>query len=259
MASARILVIDDNPTNLKLASYVLENDGSIVEEAESAEAALERIRDCSPELLPHLVLVDIELPGMDGLAFTRIIKADPATKHIPIVALTAYAMKGDEERARKAGCDGYLSKPINTRTLSAQLAQYLRNRICSVKSASKILVVEDVPVDLKLARIILTLAGYEVIEAESGEKALTLLHDDRPSLVLLDLKLPGINGLALLRQVRRDAAICDIPVVAVTSYPHDWSCQEARDAGCTAYFSKPVDAGKLLHEIAGIISLNPKQ
>jgi CheY-like chemotaxis protein len=121
MATTRILVVDDNPANLKLASLLLESDGYVVERASSAETALERSR----ELPPDLILMDIELPGMDGLALTRLLKTDPTTRHIPVIALTAFAMKGDEEKARDAGCQGYLTKPLNTRTLSAEIIELL--------------------------------------------------------------------------------------------------------------------------------------
>jgi len=124
MEPARILVVDDNPANLKLAAHVLESDGYLVNQASSAEAALEQIHERAPDL----ILMDIELPGMDGLALTRILKADLATQGIPIVALTAFAMKGDEQKARDAGCNGYLTKPLNTRTLSADVAAFLRVR-----------------------------------------------------------------------------------------------------------------------------------
>ena len=122
MATIRILVVDDNPANLKLASLLLESEGYVVDRASSAESALERIR----ELLPDLILMDIELPGMDGLSLTRLLKKDPTTRHIPVIALTAFAMKGDEEKARDAGCQGYLTKPLNTRTLAAEIIEALR-------------------------------------------------------------------------------------------------------------------------------------
>jgi len=122
MATIRVLVVDDNPANLKLASLLLESEGYVVDRASSAESALERIG----ELLPDLILMDIELPGMDGLSLTRLLKKDPTTRHIPVIALTAFAMKGDEEKAREAGCQGYLTKPLNTRTLAAEIIEALR-------------------------------------------------------------------------------------------------------------------------------------
>jgi CheY-like chemotaxis protein len=118
----RILVIDDNPTNLKLAMCVLELEGYRVDQAIDAEQALIFLRD----IVPDLIFMDISLPGMDGLTLTRMLKDQDRFKHVPIVALTAFAMKGDEERAREAGCDGYIAKPIDTRAFPAQVAGYLR-------------------------------------------------------------------------------------------------------------------------------------
>lgn len=118
----KILIVDDNPTNLKLASEVLECEGYLVEGAEDAERAQEMLR----RFMPDLILMDIALPGMDGLTLTRMLKADERTRHIRIVALTAFAMKGDEQRAREAGCDGYITKPIDTRNLPVQVAEILQ-------------------------------------------------------------------------------------------------------------------------------------
>ncbi len=123
MSSARILVVDDNPTNLKLVSDVLAFDGYEILKAADAEAAQEII-DSAP---PDLILLDIALPGMDGLTLTRQLKAAERTRHIIIVVLTAFAMKGDDLKAREAGCDGYITKPIDTRTISGVVAEYLRH------------------------------------------------------------------------------------------------------------------------------------
>ncbi|MEN3942591.1 response regulator [Prosthecobacter sp. SYSU 5D2] len=117
-----LLVVDDHPTNLKLVSDLLEFEDYEVLRAVDAETAQEMIR----LTVPDLVLMDLALPGMDGLTLTRLLKADPATRHIIIVALTAYAMKGDEAKAREAGCDGYITKPIDTRSICAQVAGYLK-------------------------------------------------------------------------------------------------------------------------------------
>jgi CheY-like chemotaxis protein len=120
--AARILIVDDNATNLKLASHVLESAGFVVEGARDAEHAQEMLDD----MLPDLILMDIALPGMDGLTLTRKLKADPRFKDVPVVALTAFAMKGDDLKALDAGCDGYITKPIDTRNLPEQVRTYLR-------------------------------------------------------------------------------------------------------------------------------------
>jgi len=105
---AKILVIEDNPANMTLATFLLESAGYTVLSATDAETGLTLARD-EP---PNLILMDIQLPGMDGLEATALLKRDDATRAIPVIALTALAMKGDEERIRAAGCDGYIAKPL---------------------------------------------------------------------------------------------------------------------------------------------------
>ena len=120
--AALILIVDDNSTNLKLVSHVLESAGFVVEGASNAEQAQEML----DHILPDLILMDIALPGMDGLTLTRKLKADPRFKDVPVVALTAFAMKGDDRKALAAGCDGYITKPVDTRDLPQQVQTFLR-------------------------------------------------------------------------------------------------------------------------------------
>jgi CheY-like chemotaxis protein len=119
--STKILVVDDNATNLKLISDLLEFEGHEILRAADAEDAQVILAGTMPEL----ILMDIALPGMDGLTLTRKLKADARTRHIRIVALTAFAMKGDDQKAFDAGCDGYITKPIDTRALPAQVLEFL--------------------------------------------------------------------------------------------------------------------------------------
>ena len=121
MSGESILVVDDNPVNLKLACALLRSNGYLVSTARNANEALAVL---SREH-PHLILMDIQLPDTDGLTLTRRLKADAATRDIVIVALTAYVMKGDEQKARQAGCDGYIPKPIETRTFIATMTHFL--------------------------------------------------------------------------------------------------------------------------------------
>jgi CheY-like chemotaxis protein len=114
-------VVDDNLMNLELATFALELDGFVVTtaiDARSFEAALAM-------RLPDAVLMDVQLPGTDGLTLTRRLKADPATAAIPVIAVTAYAMKGDEQRMVDAGCNGYISKPIDIATFAGQVRGFL--------------------------------------------------------------------------------------------------------------------------------------
>ncbi len=121
MTGARILIVDDNPTNLKLVAYLMRAKGYEVFTAADADAAITSIREHPPQL----ILMDVQLPGIDGLELTRRLKADPLTCDIVIVAVTAYAMKGDQAKAIEAGCDDYIAKPIDTRTLPETVARLL--------------------------------------------------------------------------------------------------------------------------------------
>jgi CheY-like chemotaxis protein len=125
--SDRILIVDDNVTNMKLVAYLVRAKGYDVVTASDAETAIVAINEHSP----RLILMDVQLPGIDGLELTRRLKADPATRDIIIVAVTAYAMKGDQERALEAGCDDYVTKPIDTRALPNTIARLLGNGVVS--------------------------------------------------------------------------------------------------------------------------------
>lgn len=116
-----IMIVDDNATNLKLASDVLEIEGFQVVRCSDAESAIASIGKKHPDL----ILMDIALPGIDGLELTRMLKASDATRHIRIIALTAFAMKQDHERALAAGCDSFITKPIDTRRFKDQIIPYL--------------------------------------------------------------------------------------------------------------------------------------
>lgn len=122
LAGKKILIIEDNPMNMELAAVILESAGCIVIQADTAG---EGIR-LALESLPDLILMDIALPDMDGLAATGVLKREGSTGAIPIVALTAHAMKGVQEKALGAGCDGCIFKPINTREFAFAVAGHLK-------------------------------------------------------------------------------------------------------------------------------------
>ncbi len=123
MAGEKILIVEDNPMNMELATDLLEASGYIVIQAGVAEEGIELAR----AELPDLILMDISLPAMDGLEATGVLKQDPATKGINVIALTAHAMKGDEEKALAAGCAGYITKPIDTRAFPKTVARFIES------------------------------------------------------------------------------------------------------------------------------------
>ena len=126
MTVKTILVVEDNELNMKLVRGLIKIGKYGILEAIDAESGIEQIRAQRPDL----VLMDIQLPGMDGLSATKIIKEDPSIKDIPVVALTSYAMQGDEEKALEAGCTGYIAKPIDTRKFLGTISKYLKGNNC---------------------------------------------------------------------------------------------------------------------------------
>ena len=121
MAAETVLVVEDNETNMKLLLFILKSRGYEVLSATNADEALAALKTA----LPRLILMDLQLPGIDGLALTRKLKADPRTEPIPVIAVTAFAMKGDKEKALDAGCADYLTKPIHRLDLIRMLDEYM--------------------------------------------------------------------------------------------------------------------------------------
>ena len=123
MSTKRILLIEDNAVNRRLAQFLLKSQGYEVWEVTSAPEAFASLK----EKRPDLILMDIQLPGMDGLTATKQLKADPTTRDIPVLAVTSYAMKGDEAKAFEAGCSGYVTKPIDKTLFLQTVAKVLTN------------------------------------------------------------------------------------------------------------------------------------
>lgn len=201
MAEKKILVVEDNPVNMELVTDLLEVAGFAFAMAMTAE---EGIRLAESEL-PDLILMDIQLPGMDGLEATGHIKASATTRHIPIVALTAHAMKGDEERALQAGCIGYITKPINTRAFPRLVQEFVDSHLAEpvlledasslrvspmqVEDTPLVLVNQDIPLELEEAEpILLELVSGEGIDLEP----ITLDNTPPPTLELVEVAGPEI-------------------------------------------------------------------
>jgi CheY-like chemotaxis protein len=121
MTAPRVLIVDDNEMNIAIAQVLLTAERFEVETAAGGLEAMQKVASFKP----HLILMDIQMPGKDGLEVTRDLKADPATRHIRVIAFTAFAMRGDEAKMRTAGCNGYLTKPIDAKTFAAKVRAFL--------------------------------------------------------------------------------------------------------------------------------------
>ena len=204
MGTPTVLVIEDNEMNMKLVRSMLMLGRCRVLEAVNAEDGIQLAREHNPEL----ILMDIQLPGMDGLSATRIIKKDPALKAIPVVALTSYAMQGDNKKASEAGFDAYITKPIDTRSFMGTVKKFCTNaqnptefrkevepqKEENTHDRARILIVDDDPRNVKLLSAKLAKSQYEILQAYGGMEALEKAIETTPDLILLDIMMPDLNG-----------------------------------------------------------------
>jgi two-component system, cell cycle response regulator DivK len=214
-----------------------------ITEAENGEEALTAIAKQRPDL----ILMDIQLPIMGGYEATRRIKADASLRSIPIIAVASYALSGEGQKARVAGCDDTealqpraCGRHIRNEAESEESKQdKAENRTPRVPRSSKkllsgnqihpsrllpwmgskrILVVEDQPDNRQIIRDLLAPTDYEITEAENGEQALAAIAKQPPDLILMDIQLPIMDGYTATRQIKADPALRSIPIIAVTSY-----------------------------------------
>jgi two-component system cell cycle response regulator len=256
MNNKTILVIEDNDLNLKLVRALLQRGSFQVLEAGNAETGLALARSGRPDL----ILMDIQLPGMDGLTATRLLKKDPELKKIPVAALTSYAMEGDVERAKKAGCDGYITKPIDTRNFLDTVRKFMQDGVPLSPGISgrqsykqKILIVDDEPLNVKLLQAYLLQNKYETLHAYSGPEALEKTAQDSPDLILLDVMMPGMDGYEVTRRLKRDPQSQEIPVILVTALDGKDDKQKGLEAGADEFLNKPIHKAELLARIRSLI------
>lgn len=260
---ARILVVDDNRTNLELMAYLLEAFGHECIVASDAVAGLERARTSACDL----ALVDILMPGMDGYAFARQFRDDAALAGTPLVAVTALAMPGDEERIRNAGFDGYISKPIDPERFVQQIEAHLGTRDAGSTRATAragseregaggpiVLAVDDQQVNLDVIRASLTPFGYRVAEARSVREALELIERARPDAILCDLHMPRESGFDLIERVREHETWRTIPFVFVSSTAWEMKDRQRGTAlGVRTFIVRPISPERLRSHIQGCI------
>lgn len=275
---ARILVIEDNAINLELMSYMLRSWGHQVHTANDGESGVALARRTPMDL----VVCDIQMPGaLDGYGVAREMKADPALQHVPLVALTAFAMVGDADRSLQAGFDRHIAKPIDPERFIAVLAEVLppsagagsapatasgppaeraqpgpgphpgvRDDLRAPREGLVLLMVDDLASNLEFKLRLLEPAGYQVLTATNGVDALALLRTRRVDLVISDVVMEGGNGFDLVRELRADADLRRIPFIFLTSTARDSQSQARGLAlGADAYLLRPIEPEQLLAEV----------
>ncbi len=272
MTDETILIVEDNPLNCKLFRTILELDGFSVVDAVNAEDGLVLAR----EHLPNIILMDIQLPEMDGLQATRIIKKDPHLKDIPVIALTAHAMEGDDSKAYDAGCSGYITKPVKVQTFVESIRSFLCKGseqddsektpllpVIQPPEASRykktILIVDDELLNLKMFEGMLTGQPYNVITATGGLEALAAVKTHAPDLILLDIMMPDLNGYEVTRRLKSNSESKEIPIILITAL-RDYDCKiKGLEAGADEFLNKPVQTEELLTRVQSLLRMKEYQ
>ncbi|MCG8548819.1 MAG: response regulator [Desulfobacterales bacterium] len=275
MAKRKILVVEDNIYNMKLVRSLIKLGGYDILEAESAEDGLALLGENKPDL----ILMDIQLPGMDGLSATRQIKETEGIKDIPVLALTAYAMKGDKKRVIEAGCAGYITKPIDTREFLNIIEGYIpgsppesrkpetyanneehRPPIEEVTCFKhKILIVDDDPLNVKLLRAKLKNNVFSTIAAYNGQECLDIVREESPDIILLDLMMPGIDGFEVTKILKANEKTKSIPIIHITALDSHEDKAKALAVGADEFLNKPINTKELMMRIRSLLRLRNYQ
>jgi putative two-component system response regulator len=247
MEKATILVVEDNALNMKLVRSLLQLVGHQVLEAEDAEQG---IRLASLHR-PDLILMDIQLPGMDGLEATRILKRNKELNKIPVVALTSYAMPGDEQKTREASCSGYITKPIDTRRFIQTIQGFLTPSTQPVETGKgvigrpRILIVDDDPLNIKLMKAELPAEKFETLSAPDGPQAIQIVLNERPDLILLDIMMPEMDGFEVCQRLKSMEESKEIPVIFLSSLTGLEEKVRGFGLGAVDFISKPFQREEL--------------
>ena len=254
-----VLVIEDNQKNMKLVRLLLQMGNYEVLEAIDAESGIA----IAGETPPDLILMDIQLPGMDGLQATTHLKNDPRLADIPIVALTSYAMDGDKARALAAGCDGYLTKPIDTNGFLEAISTFVMPKAAEdtdvlrtrKPNPVRILIVDDDPKNTKLMCGLLARDDYELATAADGQAALARVDAHPPDIILLDVMMPGMDGYEVTRRLKARPATRAIPIILVTALDSPADRAQGLEAGAEEFLTKPVNPLEIEARIQSMLKL----
>lgn len=245
--------------------YLLHAHGFVALSAMRGDDGLELLRRSHPDL----VVCDIQLPGLDGYAIAKTVKADSALQRIPLMAVTALAMVGDREKVLAAGFDDYVTKPIDPQSFMSHVQSLLGASLARRAEAEAtqttlsvlaqprgtLLVVDDSAVNRELKRSIFEPHGYRVITAATVAEGLKLTVEHHPSAIITDIGLPDGNGLELLQAIKADPGVSAIPVLMITSTHAEAAVSNAAmSLGASRFLIRPLDPERVLSEVEAVIA-----
>lgn len=248
----RILVVEDDSKSARLIRDILELRGHSIIEASNGLSAMRMIND----RVPDLIFMDINLPGMDGITLTKLIKTSSKTNKIPIIALTAAAMKGDRSRFVQAGCDDYISKPFHVRDVLDVLNKYGRSTVQdSPVQPPVVLVADDGHQNIELIHATLSPLGYNVISANNGIQALEKIRTLHPDIALINVIMPQLDGIEVCKNIKSDEYYSTIPVIMITALDDADAKMRALSAGADEFLTKPIDRSELIVRVGNLLKV----
>ncbi len=254
--SARILIIEDNATNMELMVYLLRAFGYTPLSASDGEAGVEAARRERPDL----IICDVHLPKLDGYGVVAALKADPATRAIPALAVTALAMVGDRERLLEAGFDSYIGKPIEPDTFVKQIESFLTGEMSTPPKTdiATILIVDDHVLNREFLMTLLGYGGYRLIEAANGADGLKMALADKPDLVISDILMPNMDGYEFVTRMHKHPDTADVPVIFYTAtYREREALAVAESCGVRWVLPKPSDPDVILRTVQEALGHEP--
>lgn len=266
-----ILVVEDNEMNMKLFRSLINKANLHIIEANNAEDGIQLAKIHKP----NLILMDIQLPNMDGLQATRLLKQDKDTQisHIPIIAITSHAMVGDDKKATDAGCDGYITKPINTRTFLNEILLFINPNVEGIRKPApvehicipteesiheykpKVVIVDDEPINIKLVSAMLKTEQLDILTAYDGKEALKLINNNKIDLILLDIMMPEMDGYEVTRIIKGNIDTKDLPIILVTALNSEEDKKRGLDAGADEFITKPINKFEIISRVKSMLKL----
>ena len=256
MDKKTILVIDDDIDFIRSVKMMLNDFPYYVQSAPDGRRGLEKVR----QLKPDLVILDLMLPDRDGFAVCREIKDNAATSHIPVLMATGMQSYSHERYLKKIAkahlADDYLDKPVSRKDLAAKINKLIVSVTAapSIPNSLSVLIVDDDPDFIRSTEKILRSQGYEVFVAEGGQEGIKMTKAFLPSLVLLDVMMPDMDGFTACLEIKKESRTHNIPVILVTSIADEFINSDypetiAENHQADDFLSKPVGVRELLQVI----------